>query len=544
MCRFFDRGDSNRMSSTDSFSPTIQGTADLLQKSQKQFRKSDESAFSIAPSKLSSRHSSSTIDTSDHVSIGSFRNIFHRGFSFDKDLLSTRVYKRNQEDSKFQEPRKQEHDCDDHNVTPQKETPQSSVVQQPLVSCYLNVSENRDYGDFIKACIIGDKDEVSRILEDASTCGDSNALILLLDRKCDSVHLCPIHATVVGGFVDVMESLIQYTAHLNHEISPNSGNLWFCTGRKYVMALGTKYRSVSPLHVAAYKGDLSMVQLLLRMGAPVNAQSDHGVQAIHLAARVGSMKVLAALITAGASVSCRDYRRRQPIHYISGTQHRSEVIQYLAENGAEIDAVSHMSQPTALSLACKKNCIGNAKALLSLGAVITRPTLDNAVRNGLPALVKVLLDSVASQEEGQSILAACLRKYLFAFVSRGLSRWDGSWDKKNLQLLLQRTDLLVKNSDGHTVLYSLFHALWVTHEKRLELEELFLKYLPNTKSLERDEIRSIVSNEKKALSANRKRDSTDTSASSDTSQGQIRPYSVRSQTSTSQGSVYSTTSLL
>lgn len=75
--------------------PTPQATTNLLQQSEKQFMKSDESAFSIVPSGLSSRLSVSTDQTGDRDSIRSSASMAYRWLSFEDDLFTARVYKRN-----------------------------------------------------------------------------------------------------------------------------------------------------------------------------------------------------------------------------------------------------------------------------------------------------------------------------------------------------------------------------------------------------------------------------------------------------------------
>lgn len=361
---------------------------------------------------MSSRVSLSTIQTDDRDSIRSSESLVYRRFSFENDLFTARVYKRNYRTSKYQGSRKQNQNRDVEAVDPRKGNPQSpelansSVPDQTLTVKDWNFSPDQAYEAFVEACIIGYNYEVGEILKTASTYGGTEALNVLLSRKCDSAHLCPVHATVFGGHLDVMETLLQH-AHLEHGENPESS--LFCKGG-YVMANGHKQRSVPPLHVAAYKGGLSMVQLLLRMGAPINAESDHGVQAIHLAARIGSIKILTALIAAGASVNCRDHKGRQPLHYLSEIQ-RPEAIHYLVKNGAEINGVSHMSQITPLGLACKKAIGANVEALLSLGALVTGPSLDAAVKHGPPSMVKTLIISAKRQEQGQSLVEARHRKF-------------------------------------------------------------------------------------------------------------------------------------
>ena len=475
---------------------------------------SDESAFSIVPSRMSSRFSLSTIQTGDRDSVRSSASLVYRRFSFENDLFTARVYKRNYRNPNHHGSSKQEPDRDVEAVEPRKGNPQSSelvnssVLDQQLMVRDGDVPTDQEYRDFIKACRTGEKDEVSKVLKTSSISGNV-ALSLLLSRKCDSVHFCPIHATVFGGHLGVMEMLLQH-APLEH--SKNLGSLLFCKGT-YVMVHGHRKRGVPPLHSAAYKGNLPMVLLLLRMGAPINAESDHGVQAIHLAAKIGSIEVLAALIATGASVNCRDHKGRQPMHYLSQYQ-RPEVIQYLAENGAEIDGRSYSSQTTPLGFACENGIDTNAKALLSLGALVTSPILDNAVRTGSPELVETLLISVANQEEGQSVIATSLCNYITVDTNWSLY-WDyESWKRRKMRLLLEYTDFLLKDRNGETVLDGSLNALRLQYGESLGsmfFEDLFLVNLPDSKTLEKDEVRSFVRRKREAVSANQKRDTTDAS---------------------------------
>ena len=477
-------------------SPTIQAIAEMLQQSQEQFIKSDESAFSIVPSRMSSRFSLSTIQTSDRDSVRSSASLVYRRFSFENDLFTARVYKRNYRNPSYQGSPKQEPDRDVGAVEPRKGNPQSSelvnssVLDQELMVRDGDVPTDQEYGDFIEACRKGDKDEVSKVLKTSSIYGGTVDHDLLLSRKCDSVHLCPLHATVYGGHLDVMEILLEH-APLEH--GENLGSLLFCRGI-HVMVHGRRKRSVPPLHFAAYKGQLRMVQLLLRMGAPINAQSDHGVQAIHLAAKFGSIEVLAALIAAGADLDCRDYKGRQPMHYSSEVQ-RPEIIRYLAENGAEIDGVSYSSQTTPLGFACENEIDANAKVLLSLGALVTSPILDATVKDGPSFMLETLLIFAASQKQGQSVVLACLRKFLSTLLEKGIP--VGYEDGRKLSFLLKYTDLLVKAPNGDTFLYGLF--LWLSLPGKREVfgsEEEFLKlYLSDHARFSSDEIRSIVRRE-------------------------------------------------
>lgn len=70
-------------------SPTIQETNEMLRNARKQFQKSDESAYSIVPSRISSR-----LSTSTRQSLSSDDNMSYRRLSCENVLFTAMVYKR------------------------------------------------------------------------------------------------------------------------------------------------------------------------------------------------------------------------------------------------------------------------------------------------------------------------------------------------------------------------------------------------------------------------------------------------------------------
>ena len=83
-----------RRQDTNLTSPTIQETNEVLRNARKQFQKSDESAYSIVPSRMSSRRSTSTKQTCDGESLNNDDDMSYRQLSFENDLFTAKVYKR------------------------------------------------------------------------------------------------------------------------------------------------------------------------------------------------------------------------------------------------------------------------------------------------------------------------------------------------------------------------------------------------------------------------------------------------------------------
>lgn len=458
--------------------------------------KSDESAFSIVPSKLSSRLSLSTNESGDHDSLRSYESMVYHRLSFEDELFTARVYKRNYRNPRWLRLRKKEPDLDHGIVTPRKEDRQSTKLKDALmalppsrvlasalprddgilVTTTIHVSTSSSahdpYEELIEACRRGDKDRVKNLM----TMIPEEHSSLTRPQSCDSLHPCPVHATVSGGHVEVMETILQ---------QPDSK---LNVARVLERALYCKRGP--PLHLAVVKGDLPMVQVLLENGASVNERWAYRRQAIHLAASNGSMAVLAALVAAGADVNCADKFGRQPLHYISECQDLPHVIEYLAEAGANVNGRTHQNKITPVRLACREDLVGNLIALLSLGALAGGSDLDTAIIHGSPLSVETLLrrgiDPNCCGCDGVTGL------HSLVLASDTNAPRDESTDKRILQLLLEHIDLLAKDHNGDTVLSRLFRLPGISDERMLELARLFLANLPELAVLEKTVLLSMI----------------------------------------------------
>ena len=157
--------------------------------------------------------------------------------------------------------------------------------------------------------------------------------------------LTAIHVAALYGHISVVEILLKYTANINDE------------------DVTEKRR---PLHFAAGSGQGPMVRFLVQHGAQVDVKTRNGVQPIHQASWSGSIEALNALFDAGAAADCSDGLGYQPIHWATMTSDQPEVIKYLVDKKADIEAAASDGS-RAVHLTCRREP-ANLHTILSLGA--------------------------------------------------------------------------------------------------------------------------------------------------------------------------------
>ena len=160
---------------------------------------------------------------------------------------------------------------------------------------------------------------------------------------------------------------------------------------------GDKYGK-SPLHYAAYCGNVAAVKRLLRSGANPNATDEIGQTPLHMtnrfdvatillkhgadpniktkhdgrtplhyAAAEGRLAVVGALLKYGAIVDVKDNYGKTPL-YLATTNAHTDVVSYLLKKGADPNTRDEKWSETPLHLASYNDEIVIAKLLLRYGA--------------------------------------------------------------------------------------------------------------------------------------------------------------------------------
>ncbi|KAF4025221.1 hypothetical protein G4228_017020 [Cervus hanglu yarkandensis] len=122
----------------------------------------------------------------------------------------------------------------------------------------------------------------------------------------------------------------------------------------------------TPLHLAANKGHLSVVQILLKAGCDLDVQDDGDQTALHRATVVGNTEVIAALIQEGCALDRQDKDGNTALHEASWHGF-SQSAKLLVKAGANVLAKNKAGN-TALHLACQNSHAQSARVLLLGGS--------------------------------------------------------------------------------------------------------------------------------------------------------------------------------
>eukprot|EP01122_Echinamoeba_exundans_P008394 TRINITY_DN2785_c0_g1_i1.p1 TRINITY_DN2785_c0_g1~~TRINITY_DN2785_c0_g1_i1.p1 ORF type:complete len:580 (+),score=137.01 TRINITY_DN2785_c0_g1_i1:163-1902(+) len=131
----------------------------------------------------------------------------------------------------------------------------------------------------------------------------------------------------------------------NNKLSPKEILQAFLENGASANATGVDIMAIDPrastqpvegsiLHAASRRGRVELVQILISMGAQVNAKDSTGFSALHYAAQMGHKECAVTLIRSGADVNALTPDRWTPLHAAAQAGF-SEIVRLLLENGAD-----------------------------------------------------------------------------------------------------------------------------------------------------------------------------------------------------------------
>ena len=223
----------------------------------------------------------------------------------------------------------------------------------------------------------------------------------------DEDGVTPIHIAVALKNYDMVSFLIENNANVN--IRNNTGDMPLhyavalneCDIIELLLTNGADANALaggymSPLHWAAYLDYLDAVDILIRHGADVNVIGAEN-SPIHFAAQRGNLRVIQRLVDAGAIVDCEIQRHfssmhesarsfaengvsqkewiRPPLHDAAYAGH-IEVVKFLIKQGANLNSQDAINM-TPMHNASAAGNIEIVKLLVSLDAYINPVNCEN-----------------------------------------------------------------------------------------------------------------------------------------------------------------------
>lgn len=175
------------------------------------------------------------------------------------------------------------------------------------------------------------------------------------------------------------------------------------------------------LHIAAERGYLPIIELLIHKGARLDLQDLKGHTALHRAASRGHTRIVKALIKAGAPIYTPDQQGKTPIHLAAGNDNQDAVkvlvkeeasqsesytqnmflhmaamednwrlAEQLLQSGATVDARNNHKK-TALFYAVATNSEKTVNVLLTAGATVDYEVLNEAMKLNQESILHLLL---------------------------------------------------------------------------------------------------------------------------------------------------------
>ncbi|XP_050421668.1 transient receptor potential cation channel subfamily A member 1 isoform X3 [Adelges cooleyi] len=208
---------------------------------------------------------------------------------------------------------------------------------------------------------------------------DECARILIRDLGADNRQPChngyyPIHEASKNAASRTMEVLLQW--------AESRGN-----SRHQMISFFDAEGNV-PLHSAVHSGDFKAVELCLKSGAKISTQQYDLSTPVHLACAQGAIDIVRLMfgLQPAEKTQCLcscDVQKMTPLH-CAAMFDRSEIVQYLIEEGADMNALDKESR-SPLLLAASRSGWRTVISLIRLGADVQ--VKDSNKRNVLHLVV-------------------------------------------------------------------------------------------------------------------------------------------------------------
>lgn len=233
------------------------------------------------------------------------------------------------------------------------------------------------FGDAIKFCMDGKKDKLAE-LTDGYLSANPHVSAQEMFSSFQSEGRTLLHIAATSGHAPILEYILSK-----------------CSAPRELVNLADD-KGFTPLINATISESDAMIDILIGLGADVNASNKDGATAVHFAAGDGSVTRLNRLKSSGASLALAS-KAGTPLHWAAG-KGRSEAIKYLVQQGVDINAVDG-SGVSAVLMAAVSSSDEGVKCLVEAGADVGLVVAGNITllhicsENGLIEAVKAIINT-------------------------------------------------------------------------------------------------------------------------------------------------------
>ncbi|XP_076684312.1 uncharacterized protein LOC143377171 [Andrena cerasifolii] len=171
-----------------------------------------------------------------------------------------------------------------------------------------------------------------------------------------------LHAATYNGYLAVVEALLDYNADVNFTYrtdtlpfllsAKESDKVINATPSSEGGGINTKHRNrITALHVAAYKGNKQIVEVLLRRGSKIDSKIRCDITPLHIAAERGHLEIVKVLVKFGPCIDSKDEYGATALH-IACKNGESQIVKALLEYGSDV-TITNGDNDTALNLAVR-----------------------------------------------------------------------------------------------------------------------------------------------------------------------------------------------
>ncbi len=267
----------------------------------------------------------------------------------------------------------------------------------------------------------------------------------------------PLTAAVGNGYTSVVKDLLRHGCDLNLQPA--------------IIIRSKTIKTDAAIHIAAIKGNINILQLLLDADADVNLPGSSGNTALSKAAFHGKLDSVKMLVKAGALVNAKEHHQMSPLHW-AGLSGHNDIVSFLLENKADINA-KNVNKETALVL-----CTGKGHDLVVKTLLNTKYECDVDVITTIGRTIEVMTGHTALHAASRDGRVTIVRHLLIAGakvdIKDGTQRTPLMWASKVghievVELLIQSNcQVNFRNSLGQSSLYE------ATHGSHVHIVELLL----------------------------------------------------------------------